>query len=69
MKNLFEDKTDKELKTCFEQFQEWERTGVIPDNEFGDMRDIYSAEYGVAWHPMFSMDLLKTIALRWAKSV
>lgn len=33
MDNLFENKTDEELKEYFIQFHELEKTGVIPDNE------------------------------------
>lgn len=41
MENLFEKVTDGELKKYYEQFQDWERTGVISGNELGEMRDAY----------------------------
>lgn len=67
MENLFEDKTDEELKVYFKQYQEREKTGVIPDNELGKMRDVYFAKLGVGWHTICMIDLLKTITLRWMK--
>lgn len=41
MENLFEKVTDGELKKYYEQFQDWERTGVISGNELGEMRDAF----------------------------
>ena len=67
MENLFENKTDEELKVYFKQYQEWERTGVIPDNELGKMRDAYFAKLGVGWHTICMIDLLRTIASHWMK--
>lgn len=69
MDNLFENKTDEELKVYFNQFQEWERTGVILDNELGEMRDAYFDKLGVVWHTACMIDLLRTIAFRWAKNI
>lgn len=67
MENFFENKSDDELKLYLTQFKEWERTGVIPDNELGKMRDAYFNRLGVGWHTICMVDLLKTIALRWEK--
>lgn len=67
MENLFENKTDEELRIYFEQYQEWEKTGIIPDNELGEMRDAYFEKLGVGWHTICMIDLLKAIALRWIK--
>lgn len=69
MENLFKNKTDEELKLCFEQFQEWEKTGVIPDNELGKIRDFYFEKIGMAWHTVCLTDLLKAIAYRWIENV
>lgn len=68
MENLFENKTDKELKIYFEQFQEWEKTGSIPDNELGKIRDVYFEKFGMGWHTVCMMDLLRMIAFRWLKN-
>ncbi len=67
MENLFESKTDEELRMYFEQFQEWEKTGVLPDNELGKMRDIYFERLGMSWQMTCMLHMLKTIAFRWAK--
>lgn len=67
MENLFEKVTDDELKKYYEQFQAWERTGVISGNELGEMRDAYFEKLGVCWHTTCMLDLLKTIASRWVK--
>lgn len=67
MENLFENKTDEELKVYFKQYEEWEKTGVILDNELGKMRDAYFVKLGVGWHTICMIDLLRTIALRWMK--
>lgn len=69
MGNLFEDKTDEELKVYFNQFKEWERTGLIPDNELGEIRDGYFDKFGGCWHTECRMDLLRTIAFRWEKNI
>lgn len=69
MENLFKNKTDEELKLCFEQFLEWEKTGVIPDNELGKIRDVYFEKIGMAWHTVCLTDLLKAIAYRWIENV
>lgn len=67
MKNLFEDKTEEELKMYFEQFQAWETLGIITDDELGDMRDDYIKQLGNEWRTIFIIDLLKAIAFRWLK--
>lgn len=68
MENLFENKTDEELKLYFKQYQEWEKTGVIPDNELDKMRDAYFEKLGAGWYTICMIDLLRTIAYRWIKS-
>lgn len=67
MENLFANKTDEELKIYFKQYLEWEKTGIIPDNELGKMRDAYYEKLGAGWHTVCMFDLLRTIALRWAE--
>ena len=49
--------------------QEWEKTGVIPDNELGKIRDVYFEKIGMAWHTVCLTDLLKAIAYRWIENV
>lgn len=69
MGNLFEDKTDEELKVYYNQFLEWEKTGVILDNELGKMRDAYFDKFGGFWNTVCMIDLLRTIVFRWTKNI
>ena len=41
MENLFTNVSDEELKLYWEQYKEWQKTCIIPDNELGKLRDIY----------------------------
>lgn len=65
MENLFANKTDEELKIYFKQYLEWEKTGIITNNELGEMRDAYFEKLGFSWQTICMIDLLKTIAHRW----
>lgn len=67
MKNLFENKTDEELKMYFEQFCAWETLGIITDDELKEISDVYKKQLCTKWHTVFIVDLLKTIAFRWSK--
>ena len=40
-KNLFKEKSEAELYFLYQQFLESEETGSIPDNELGQIRDVY----------------------------
>lgn len=44
--NVFEKKSKEELIKLYEQFLESEQTGIIPDNEFGKIRDLYVKDFG-----------------------
>lgn len=68
MENLFDKVTDSELKRHYEQFNDWERTGIISGDELEKMRDAYFEKLGMCWHTICIMDLLKTIAERWIKN-
>jgi len=67
--NVFYSKTHEELILLFEQFLESEKTGSIPNNELGKMRDAYFDKLGVGWHTVCMIDLLRTIAFRWAENI
>lgn len=42
MENIFKSATDEELKVYCQQYREWQKTGMIPDNKLGKIRDLYS---------------------------
>lgn len=66
MKNSFEDKTDEELALLYKQFLEFEKTGIICDNELSLIRDKYLDMYGDGGAvTMVQFDILHTIADRW----
>lgn len=52
MKNPFKNKTDEELKVLYEQYKEFQKTGVIPDNELGKIRDELCEKLNSGWHVM-----------------
>ena len=62
--NIFSSKTDKELLALYEQFVEWNETGVLGDNELGKIRDQYCAKYTNSLL-LVQIDLLKEISKRW----
>ena len=68
MKNLFENKTDEELKMYFKQFQAWETLGIITDDELKEMSSVYVKQLGIEWRTVFIIDLLKSIAFRWIRN-
>lgn len=65
-KNLFKEKSEVELYFLYQQFLESEETGSIPDNELGQIRDVYCDRSpngnGVL---MMIWDLTRAIADRW----
>lgn len=64
--NYFENMTDDELKVCYQQYKEFQQTGVIPvDYELRKAADIYIDRISGAWTVPFTQDLLGTIADRW----
>ena len=64
MKNLFKNVSDEELLVYCQQYREWQKTGMIPDNELGKMRDEYSA-YSNTWQVNLIADLLDVLMDRW----
>ncbi|EPD59140.1 hypothetical protein HMPREF1215_00747 [Coprococcus sp. HPP0074] len=69
MKNPFKNKTDEELKVLYEQYKEFQKTGVIPDNELGKIRDELYEKLNSGWHVMMMQYLLEVIAERWIKGI
>lgn len=65
--NRFANKTDEELKVLYTQFLEFEKTGVIPDNELGKIRDEYCEAYSSNGILAMERDLLHTIADKWIR--
>lgn len=65
MKNPFENKTDEELKVLYEQYKEFQKTGLIPDNELGKIRDKLYEKVKSGWHVMMMQYLLEVVAERW----
>ena len=63
-KNLFKDKTESELILLYKQFLESEKTGSIPNNELGKIREEYCGRQnnGVL---MMTLDLTRTVADLW----
>lgn len=64
MENLFKNVTDEELKVYCQQYREWQKTGMIPNNELGKMRDLYAA-YSNTWQVNLIADLLDVLMERW----
>lgn len=69
MKNPFKNKTDEELKVLYEQYKEFQKTGVIPDNELGKIREELYEKLNSGWHVMMMQYLLEVIAERWIKGI
>lgn len=68
MENLFKNVTDEELKVYCKQYREWQKTGMIPHNELGKMRDLYAA-YSNTWQVNLIADLLDVLMERWMNIV
>jgi hypothetical protein len=64
-RNLFLEKTNDELKKLYEQYLEWNRLGVLGDNELGKIRDMYCEMDFNAPLTVLELDLLRTIAKIW----
>lgn len=64
--NYFENATNSELKTYYEQYKEFQKTGVIPEGcELRKAADEYISRISGAWTVPFTTDLLEEIADRW----
>lgn len=68
MKNPFKDKTDEELKMLYKQYKEFQKTGILPDNELGKIRDELSEKVNT-WHVLMMQYLLETIGDRWSEKI
>ena len=64
MENRFRSASDEQLKVYCQQYRDWQRTGVIPDNELGKMRDFYSS-WSNTWQVNLIADLLDVSMERW----
>jgi hypothetical protein len=64
MENMFKSATDEELKVYCQQYREWQKTGMIPDNKLGKIRDLYS-ECSNTWQVNLMADLLDVLMERW----
>jgi len=68
--NYFENATDSELKTYYQQYKDFQQTGVIPEGcELRKAADEYINRISDAWTVPFTTDLLETIADRWMEIV
>lgn len=68
--NYFENATDSELKTYYEQYKDFKQTGAIPEGwELRKAADEYINRIFGAWTVQFTTDLLETIADRWMEMV
>ena len=63
-KNLFKEKTESELILLYKQFLESEKTGSIPNDELGKIREEYCGRQnnGIL---MMILDLTRTVADLW----
>ena len=62
--NRFKNASDEKLKIYCQQYRDWQKTGVIPDNELGEIRDLYSS-WSNTWQVNLIADLLDAIMERW----
>lgn len=58
--NTFKAATDAELLTYCKQYKEWQKTGILTDNELGKLRDIYSEKSNI-WQIQLMTDLLDAL--------
>lgn len=64
MVNQFKDATDQELVLYCRQYKEWQKIGVIPDNELGKIRDYYASRSSM-WQVRLIADLLDVVMERY----
>lgn len=55
--NMFKEATDSELLRYCKQYREWQKTGMLPDNELGKLRDIWVKKSNT-WQVNVIADLL-----------
>ena len=64
--NYFENASDNELRTYYQQYKDFQQTGVITEGcELRKAADEYIGRISGAWTVPFTTDLLETIADRW----
>lgn len=64
--NCFKSLSDDDLRKYYEQYKEFQKTGIIPENcELRRVADVYISTIPGAWTVPFTTDLLETIADRW----
>lgn len=63
--NIFYNKSHEELILLFGQFLKSEKTGSIPDNELGKIRDEYCERYHSNGILMLITDLTRVLAELW----
>lgn len=64
--NYFENASDNELRIYYQQYKEFQKTGIIPEGcELRKAADEYISRISGAWTVPFTRDLLETIADRW----
>ena len=68
--NYFENASDAELKIYYQQYKEFQKTGIISEeHELRKAADEYIGRISGAWTVPFTTDLLETIANRWMEMV
>lgn len=65
MVNIFEMKTNEELKKLYVQFREVEQTGFFSENELGEILKEYRKEYGSKTLIALQLDITHAVADRW----
>lgn len=63
--NLFESKSDEELRMLYKQFLDAEKICAFPDNELGKIKEKYTEYFGANTTLMLQIELTHTIADRW----
>ena len=64
--NYFENASDNKLRIYYQQYKNFQHTGVIPEEcELRKAADEYISRISGAWTIPFTTDLLETIADRW----
>lgn len=64
--NYFENASDNELRTYYQQYKDFQQTVVITEGcELRKAADEYIGRISGAWTVPFTTDLLETIADRW----
>lgn len=68
--NYFENASDNKLRIYYQQYKDFQRTGVIPEGcELRKAADEYINRISGAWTVPFTTDLLEKIADRWMEMV